>query len=137
MYRGGALRINLAKFFKYTGAFLVIVAAGILSYGIGALQTVGWLPRADQSPVRHQLVVRLVVLVRPGHPGRLQRHADADVAAVRRLGALPPRHSHRLPAPPHQAPAKPADTPPPGSPPSTSSDANQSERSTASERSIT
>ena len=38
------VRINLAKFFSYTGAFLVIVAAGILSYGIGALQTVGWLP---------------------------------------------------------------------------------------------
>lgn len=40
----GSLKINLAKFFKYTGAFLVVVAAGILSYGIGALQTVGWLP---------------------------------------------------------------------------------------------
>ena len=38
------VRINLAKFFKYTGAFLIVVAAGILSYGIGALQTVGWLP---------------------------------------------------------------------------------------------
>ena len=40
----GAIRINLAKFFKYTGAFLIVVAAGILSYGVGALQTVGWLP---------------------------------------------------------------------------------------------
>ncbi|MGY4712440.1 iron uptake transporter permease EfeU [Mycolicibacterium sp. CBM1] len=40
----GAVRIDLAKFFKYTGAFLILVAAGILSYGIGALQTVGWLP---------------------------------------------------------------------------------------------
>ena len=40
----GAIRINLAKFFKYTGIFLIVVAAGILSYGIGALQTVGWLP---------------------------------------------------------------------------------------------
>jgi high-affinity iron transporter len=40
----GAVRINLAKFFKYTGAFLIVVAAGILSYGIGALQTVDWLP---------------------------------------------------------------------------------------------
>jgi high-affinity iron transporter len=40
----GAVRIDLAKFFTYTGAFLVVVAAGILSYGIGALQTVGWLP---------------------------------------------------------------------------------------------
>ena len=43
MYRG-ALSINLGKFFTYTGVFLIIVAAGILSYGIGALQTVGWLP---------------------------------------------------------------------------------------------
>jgi high-affinity iron transporter len=40
----GAVRINLAKFFSYTGVFLVVVAAGILSYGLGALQTVGWLP---------------------------------------------------------------------------------------------
>ena len=43
MYRG-AVRINLAKFFTYTGIFLIVVAAGILSYGVGALQTVGWLP---------------------------------------------------------------------------------------------
>ncbi len=42
----GAVRINLAKFFTYTGVFLIVVAAGILSYGIGALQTVGWLPGA-------------------------------------------------------------------------------------------
>lgn len=40
----GAIRINLTKFFTYTGIFLIVVAAGILSYGIGALQTVGWLP---------------------------------------------------------------------------------------------
>ncbi|WP_019972038.1 iron uptake transporter permease EfeU [Mycobacterium sp. 141] len=40
----GAVRINLAKFFTYTGAFLILVAAGILAYGIKALQTVGWLP---------------------------------------------------------------------------------------------
>lgn len=43
MYRG-AVRLDLAKFFTCTGVFLVLVAAGILSYGIGALQTVGWLP---------------------------------------------------------------------------------------------
>ncbi|MCW2652882.1 MAG: high-affinity Fe2+/Pb2+ permease [Mycobacterium sp.] len=40
----GAVRINLSKFFTYTGIFVIIVAAGILSYGMGALQTVGWLP---------------------------------------------------------------------------------------------
>ncbi|HZA10753.1 iron uptake transporter permease EfeU [Mycobacterium sp.] len=40
----GAVRINLSRFFKYTGIFLIVVAAGILAYGIGALQTIGWLP---------------------------------------------------------------------------------------------
>jgi len=43
MYRG-ALCINLSKFFQSTGVFLIVVAAGILSYGVGALQTVAWLP---------------------------------------------------------------------------------------------
>lgn len=42
----GSVRINLSRFFTYTGAFLIVVAAGILAYGIGALQTVGWLPGA-------------------------------------------------------------------------------------------
>ena len=46
----GAVRINLAKFFTYTGAFLIVVAAGILSYGVGALQTVGWLPGLTSRP---------------------------------------------------------------------------------------
>ncbi|KAA0023873.1 iron uptake transporter permease EfeU [Antrihabitans cavernicola] len=40
----GTIRINFAKFFKYTGVFLIVVAAGILAYGIRALQTGGWLP---------------------------------------------------------------------------------------------
>ena len=71
----GAVRINLAKFFSYTGAFLIVVAAGILSYGIGALQTVGLAARPGGRRLRHQLVVRLVVLVRRDHPGRLQHHA--------------------------------------------------------------
>jgi high-affinity iron transporter len=40
----GAVRIDLGKFFRYTGIFLIVVAAGILGYGVRALQTVGWLP---------------------------------------------------------------------------------------------
>ncbi|ORI27081.1 iron uptake transporter permease EfeU [Rhodococcus sp. 1168] len=40
----GAIRINFAVFFKYTGIFLIVVAAGILAYGIRALQIGGVLP---------------------------------------------------------------------------------------------
>lgn len=40
----GAIRLDFHRFFLYTGIFLIIVAAGILSYGVRALQTVGWLP---------------------------------------------------------------------------------------------
>ncbi|MDJ0394036.1 FTR1 family protein [Rhodococcus sp. G-MC3] len=40
----GAIKINFAVFFKYTGIFLIVVAAGILAYGIRALQIGGWLP---------------------------------------------------------------------------------------------
>lgn len=42
-----SVKLNLSKFFTITGVALIIVAAGVLSYGIHEFQELGWLPGAD------------------------------------------------------------------------------------------
>jgi len=43
-----SVKINLSKFFTVTGVALIIVAAGVLSYGVHEFQELGWLPGADE-----------------------------------------------------------------------------------------
>jgi len=132
----GALRINLAKFFSYTGVFLIIVAAGILSYGIGALQTVGWLPGLANRAFDvsswfnwsswYGEVIQGIFNVTPT-PTVLQLAAWlAYLVIVLALFLRPTRK-----------PAKPSGTPPPDSSSSHSDPTSESESATASERSTT
>ncbi len=42
-----SVKINLSKFFTYSGVALIVVAAGVLSNGVHEFQEFGWFPGAD------------------------------------------------------------------------------------------
>ncbi|MEY4498616.1 MAG: hypothetical protein RJA40_721 [Actinomycetota bacterium] len=42
-----SVKLNLSKFFTVTGVALIIVAAGVLSYGVHEFQELGYIPGAD------------------------------------------------------------------------------------------
>jgi len=43
----GMSRLNIRSFFAWSGALLVVMVAGVLSYSIHEFQEVGWLPGAE------------------------------------------------------------------------------------------
>ncbi len=84
MYRG-ALKINLSKFFTWTGYFLIVVAAGVLSYGVHDLQEAGILPGLNTPGLRRLDHRAAGLLVRHPAQGRLQLHPGHHRAATDRL----------------------------------------------------
>ena len=87
-----AIAINLSKFFTVTGALLIVVAAGVLAYGVPRPPGGGHPPRPQQHGLRHQLLVLRHELVRHLLKGIFNFSPNPTRARGRRLVRLPGAH---------------------------------------------
>ena len=110
LFYRGAVKINLTKFFTWTGLFLIIVAAGVLAYGVHDLQEARFLPGLNNLAFDVSHTIPPSVLVRHPAEGHLQLLPRHHQARARRLAGL--RHPHRhlvlAPHPPAQQPPRPS-----------------------------
>ena len=99
LYRGG-IRMNLRTFFRYTGALLIVVAAGLFAFGVHELQEAGWLPFLTGTAFDISGTVPDDSGVGRDPPRDLRLPGEPDVARGRGLGRLPGDGGLVLPAPP-------------------------------------
>ena len=93
----GAVHLDLAKFFRITGAALIVIAAGVLAYGIHDLQEAGDPPRHRQPRLGHR-GLRGHQLVRRPAQGHLQLRPPDDRARGVGLRRLPRPDDGAVPA---------------------------------------
>ena len=98
----GAVKINLGRFFKWTGAILILVAAGIFAYGFHDLQEANILPGLQHLAfdISHVIPPDSWYGVRP--QGHLQLQPGPDGGRGDRLAGLSRPGAGALP-PPGQA----------------------------------
>ena len=109
----GAVKVNLAVFFKWTGALLILVAAGIFKYGVHDLQEAGILPGLQHLAFDISHVIPPDSWYARAARRHVQLHPGPDACSRRSPGsryARPGAGALFLPGRPSTPPAVPAKT---------------------------
>ena len=88
LFYKGALKINLGRFFTWTGAILILVAAGVLGYGIHDLQEARILPGLNNLAFDVSGAIPESSFLGTLLKGTLNFSPADHLAAGRRLGAV-------------------------------------------------